>query len=388
MSDYVFSNLQDIDLERQRLARRRRIAEQLIGTPMQEVQTKQFGDVMHVAGPTTAGLMGDAIARGFGQINLDAADEADRRMALDEARLIDASLASIPSAPGAQRQQAQLAAYVRGNPSLRKTLELQMGIDEKEAERIERGEQAAQNRVELAAEKEANRAFLGEQKELDRQNRLDVRAQPAVVIHQGGGRGATGIKAPPGYRYNEDGTALEPIPGGPKDPNAQPPKPLSQKDRDLQRGFMNLDSALATYEGLLNQYDPQGGSALSPTTRAALETAFTDVQMGMKSLYELGAPQAGDMRLLEQSFRNPTSIEGSVRGAAFGKEPFKAKVGQLRTLLNTSKANFEAQTGKPTPEAAKPTAGAGRTLVRSPAEFAALPAGTKWETLDGRKGTK
>ena len=57
----------DYDLETQMLLEALREAKQRQDIPQQGVQTKQFGDVMHVAGPTTAGLMGDALARGFGQ---------------------------------------------------------------------------------------------------------------------------------------------------------------------------------------------------------------------------------------------------------------------------------------------------------------------------------
>ena len=136
---------------------------------------------------------------------------------------------------------------------------------------------------------------------------------------------------------------------------AATPKPLTPKQKETQRGFTDLEKSLDHYDGMLSSYDPQSGQALSPTNRAALESAFTDVQMKMKQLYELGAPQAGDMKLLEQSLANPTSIKGTLSGAAFGSGPMLAKTKELRTLLNNSRDSFDSQMGVESPRAARAT---------------------------------
>jgi hypothetical protein len=41
-----------------------------------------------------------------------------------------------------------------------------------------------------------------------------------------------------------------------------------------------------------------------------------------------------------------------LRGAAFGSEPFKARLVETKKLLRNSQTNFEKQMGKETPEAA------------------------------------
>jgi hypothetical protein len=256
-------------------------------------------------------------------------------------------------------------------PSLRKVIEAQLGQEldyprQRETEKAKATIEA--NRLEAQDKRQA--ALFAQQGELlDKRiaGQKDLKQMPTIHISQGGGRG--GVKAPAGYRYNEDGTALEPIPGGPKDPSAQAPKPLTPKQLETQRGFMDLNSSLDTYENALKTYDFRGKSALDPAARAALEGAYTDLQMKLKTLYELGAPQAGDLKLLEQSLSNPVSTFGTAKGVAFGVEPHKAKVGQIRNLLTNSQKNFETQLGKPTPEAAKPDAG-----KLTPAEQAELDA--------------
>lgn len=124
---------------------------------------------------------------------------------------------------------------------------------------------------------------------------------------------------------------------------AAQPKPLTPKQLETQRGFTDLEKSLNHYEGLLANYDPQSRNAITPTNRAALESAFTDLQMKLKTLYELGAPQAGDLKLLEQSLANPVSLKGTLAGAAFGKEPILAKTREIRTLLDNSRDSFDSQ---------------------------------------------
>lgn len=158
-------------------------------------------------------------------------------------------------------------------------------------------------------------------------------------------------------------------------------KPLTAKQLETQRGFMDMESSLDNYEKMLNSYDPRGSSAASPAARAALEGAYTDVQMKLKTLYELGAPQAGDLKLLSQSIPNPTDLGGTLRGAAFGSAPFKAKLGETKKLLNTSRANFETQLGKETPEAAR-SAGASGSWDAKPAQSGA-PVRRKYNPATG-----
>ena len=335
-NELVISDIEseDYDLTRKQLARRRRLAEELLNTPTN--RGVQAGHAFAASGADP----GAFLSRAAGMINQRGIDSEEAALSQRERQAQDAILSSIP-ASGPERQAAQMRAMTQ-IPSLRDAIKLQMAGDratsEAEARKAEKEANAIARREDLAIR-------LGSEAEMKRegwQAQKDLRQIPTVHVTNSGGGGSNDLD-----RQIKEERLRQMKEGKPV-----VAKPLTQKDRDLQRGFLNLDSALTTYDKLLDSYDMQGRAAISPTQRAALETAFTDVQMGMKSLYELGAPQAGDMKLLEQSFRNPTSIEGSLRGATFGKDQYKAKVKQLRTLLGTAKANFEAQTGKETPEAA------------------------------------
>lgn len=376
----------------EKLARRRQLAEELVKQGMsQDIgQGYQGGRVYAVGNP-----LGN-IAQSIGGTLLNRMadrDQADLNQRENEAtsnvltRLGTPGMKeqfgpppegkdNMPQQPLTPEEESarRLGVYGEGMaiPSLRKVIEAQLGqeLDYPRQRETEKFKQNMETARQEAQDKRQAALFAQQGELLDKRiaGQKDLRAMPTIHISQGGGRG--GVKAPAGYRYNEDGTALEPIPGGPKDPNApQAAKPLTPKQLETQRGFMDLKSSLDTYENALNTYDFRGKSALDPAARAALEGAYTDLQMKLKTLYELGAPQAGDLKLLEQSLSNPVSAFGTAKGVAFGVEPHKAKVGQIRNLLTNSQKNFETQLGKPTPEAAKPDAG-----KLTPAEQAELDA--------------
>lgn len=61
-------------------------------------------------------------------------------------------------------------------------------------------------------------------------------------------------KAPAGYRWNADGSALEPIPGGPKDPKTAPPKPLTE----AQSNAATYAPRLVDSDAILSKLEDKG----------------------------------------------------------------------------------------------------------------------------------
>lgn len=168
---------------------------------------------------------------------------------------------------------------------------------------------------------------------------------------------------------------------------SRPEKPLPVHAQKQQSALMNLDSGLKAYSDLLSQYDPRGAGngSTSPVDRARIGTAFTDLQMRMKEAYELGAITGPDMRVLESALSDPTSITGTIKGAAFGKKPFEAQIDEVGKVLGRLRGNFEAQYGRTIPQAAGvaapaptrvPAQSTGPVQVRSIEEARALPPGT------------
>lgn len=155
-----------------------------------------------------------------------------------------------------------------------------------------------------------------------------------------------------------------------------------------QQSLMNLQSGLDAYKNLWADYDPQSNNATSPAKRAAISSAFTDMQMRLKEAYDLGAITGPDMKILEGVLSDPTSSIGTIRGAAFGRAPFDAQIKETGNILNRLKGNFESQYGVtiPTPRGASGSWDESKppVKVKTPAEARKLAPGTKFVTPDGQ----
>lgn len=251
--DTQFLDPEVFNLERAKLERRRKLAQELLQT--QAPGIRQIGG--WAVGPTGGEIFNAGIRQTLGNYSMNKADEEEAALAAREAAASKQLLSAIP-AEGKERITAQ--ANAMRFPSLREAIKAQMLGDEYEAKRIEAGEQAAANRV----EKEADRIDRGEQRAADRQAREDLKRTPTVIVHGGGGRGG-GIKAPSGYRYNEDGTALEPIPGGPADKSGAGAKPLTNAQ---EKAALELGGEFATVNRLVSTFKPEySGDLKSSLTR-------------------------------------------------------------------------------------------------------------------------
>jgi hypothetical protein len=156
---------EDYDLARKQLARRRKLAEELLNTPFNKgVQT----------GSTFTAARADPgafLSRAAGQINQNRIDSEETALSQRERQAQDAILSSIPELGSPERQQAQHKAALR-MPSLRGMIESQMAGDTRTQDRADE----RQWRTEQA---EANRIESGEQKAQDRVSREELRATPS-----------------------------------------------------------------------------------------------------------------------------------------------------------------------------------------------------------------
>lgn len=248
--------------EAARLARRRQLARSLIeqGSAPNTGGGYNGGKVFMVGSPL--GNVASALAGQYvqGQTD-DASKELQQRMQGAQADWQQ----QYQAAPDDQTRQ-QLLVDAR-NKGLRYDLEQQ--FQKEEAARIERGEQLAADRVTKAQQAEAERIDRGEQKAADRVAREELRQMPSVVVHSGGGggRAAGGIKAPSGYRYNDDGTALEPIPGGPADRSGAGAKPMSASQ---EKAALELGAEFATVNRLASTFKPE----YAGDTRSSIQREF------------------------------------------------------------------------------------------------------------------
>jgi len=248
------------DAERLKLARRRKIAEALIRTEAPGMVGTS--GITAMSGPL--GGVGAALSRGAGQYDLNRLDEQDKLLGQQEVgqnrRLLQAQ--------GLDPDLAQAA------PGIRSLIEKQLAL---KSAQEERGAQLAADREWKTQEAEANRIERGEQQAADRVAREDLRKLPTQhisITNTGGGQG----KAPAGYRWTEDGN-LAPITGGPADPAVKGDKPLTDAQaKDVVYGTRAaqaqnvLDSVGINYTPM--KLDIARGAEKVPGGRALANTAL------------------------------------------------------------------------------------------------------------------
>lgn len=245
------------------------------------------------------------------------------------------------------------------------------------------------------------------------------RARAGAVGTTGGGR------IPVGYRSITDPdtgeTRLEPIPGGPKDPNAQTGKPLpASAAKTLLENQTNLrraETALALVSGktigaegdpeavkgdskatglkgylpgqVLNRMDPEGIA-----TRAAI------ADLGSLVIHDRSgaAVTAAEFPRLapfipsatDDAETAKTKLQNFVR--VYREEVEQAVAFHRASGFNVPAETLQgADTGKPTPkqpaDPAAPAAGA-PVAVKTDADYAALPSGTVFVAPDGKRRRK
>lgn len=230
---------EDFQAQAAKLARRRKLAEQLVQQGMQNdtgsgYQGGKVYIVGNALGPVAQSIGGTILNR---MADNDQADLTQRQRQAEQD-----TLASIPAEPGPDRQQAQLRA-LQQMPSLRDAIKAQMGFDTEEANRIEKGEQLAEDRVARSQEAEANRIERGEQQAADRVARQDLRSMPTIHITNSGGGNASPFAGPatqagidprdemPVYRVSKTGELFKYGENGPvAHTGAVAPKPAAAKE--------------------------------------------------------------------------------------------------------------------------------------------------------------
>lgn len=175
----LFPDIGQYDLAKQQLARRRRLAEQLLQTRITPQATIGPGGGA-LFGSGAGGTVSAALDQLSGELQTGQLDAEEKNLATAEAQAANEVLSSIPSS-GANRQQALLNA---GNkfPSLRNSISALLASDERaregELNRIDKGEQLAADRVAREESDEKYRRTFEQQ--------MQLKQAPTVHVTTGG----------------------------------------------------------------------------------------------------------------------------------------------------------------------------------------------------------
>ena len=312
-----FADPEQFSLERAKLARRRKIAEQLLAQPI-EARPGQMVGGFYVA-PNPGEYFNAAMQKVLAARDSNRLDEEEQALARKEAELSSKMLSTIP-AEGPERLQAQVAAM--RNPSIRESIKAQMMGDEAQAKRIELGEQKAADRAFREAEDAKYKRTL--------QEAIALKQAPSVVIHQGGAG-----KDP------EDVALDRQLKQARINALANPRPIASERKASLAQDELvgKIDSALEALNaapdsiGLktlipgiaLNRYDPEGVMARSAVAELSAEkahelygAAFTAAERQRANQF---LPAAGDnLETITAKLANMRKLAVAARARASGQQ--------------------------------------------------------------------
>lgn len=364
-----FQDIADFDLERQKLARRRKIAQEMMATRMPLATMSPSG---HAMLPGAGGTLAAGFDRLYGNYDNNKIDEAELQNRMAERDASNAVLSNIPGS-GPERTQAQIKAATN-IPGLREGIKMQMTADEAESARQFRSQEAKDTRLFRQQEAEAKLIDAGEQRAADRVAREDLRRIPSQSIHVSVGGGAragdgkplTAAQEKAALELGSNRSNLQMLTDTFKDDYAGDIRSTVQRKLGEAAGGLAPQSTQDMTRWWANQamFDelPQRhemfGATLTAGEKASWNSAAINPNMSPKMIRE---------RLAIRS-KIYDDAEGRMRGSAVAG--------------GRSGKQFDAATGN------APQQSAARVSVGSKAEFDALPAGTKWETPDGKRGTK
>lgn len=264
----TFNDPLEFDLERQKLARRRRIAESLLQTPIETIPGQMISG-RYVA-PNPGEYFNQAMQKVLASRDSSRLDEEEQALARREAETSRQLLSSIPANAGPERLNAQIQAA--RNPSLRDLIKMQMLADENEAKRL-----AAND------EKEAARAWQEQQNQIYKrtlEDQIRLKQTPSVIEHVGGaGKDPEDIALDRQLKQARINALANPKPTASESKSAlaqdelvgKIDNALAELDKNPNAvGFRTLVPNIA-----LNRLDPEGTAARSAIAELGAEKAHS-----------------------------------------------------------------------------------------------------------------
>ena len=162
---------------------------------------------------------------------------------------------------------------------------------------------------------------------------LGILQKPAVQINQAPDLPANFMWEDPLKK-----TGVMPIPGGPADPDVKSLQDRTKKLKESQSKIGQVEQSVGNYKDLLLRQ----GTKLTPgTEKARLGTAYTDLLLELKELYNLGVLQGPDLQLMQQVIKDPTSIEGNWLEFIGGKDALESQLEIVFKKIESAKQRAE-----------------------------------------------
>ena len=139
--------------------------------------------------------------------------------------------------------------------------------------------------------------------------------------------GDSGPKLQPGYMWrdpNNPAAGMKPIPGG----------SVEKEQRKEEYRLGATQNALDRYRKVLSETGP---TWVMGASKAKLQTAYNDMMIEMKELFNLGVLQGPDMMIMERTLTDPTTINAQVLQQMGGMPAFMAQLDLVQQKLDNAK---------------------------------------------------
>lgn len=121
---------------------------------------------------------------------------------------------------------------------------------------------------------------------------------------------------------------------------------IPPKLKEARIKFDQVEAAVDKYEKLLKEHGP---SLFDISASSDLGTAYQDLMLELKELFNLGVLQGPDLEIMQKTVTDPTSIKGYTMSQLTEKDIFAPQIAQMREKLKNARSSHERQypTGKP-----------------------------------------
>lgn len=141
---------------------------------------------------------------------------------------------------------------------------------------------------------------------------------------------AKGNEAPAGYRWSQDGSRLEIIPGGPAEVG-QKGTPQAYKAQ-----IAGLDTLSKTLDSFSTLYNKTGGEVGYTADAGDLDTKYAQILFGVKQLEQTGALDQGSVDVIKGMLAKPTGMGGVIPQAYI-----KRQIQGVKDYLSTKRGALQ-----------------------------------------------
>lgn len=132
------------------------------------------------------------------------------------------------------------------------------------------------------------------------------------------------------------GATITPVGG--KKPNLT----AEENYRKATQKFEQIGTALNEYEGMLNRI---GAEVLPTGDKATINSAYTNLLMELKELYNLGVLAGPDLELMHDALMPPTSWEAKYHETVSGPEALTSQLDIIRRKLDAARQSLDTAYG-------------------------------------------